>query len=65
MPLLVVHGTADSVIPVESAQRFADARPAGTRVVLVDGAKHSFEDARSAAALVEAVVVWLADALPE
>lgn len=39
-PLLLVHGTEDSVIPVEHAHRLADAAGPGSRLVIVDGVDH-------------------------
>jgi alpha-beta hydrolase superfamily lysophospholipase len=62
-PVLLVHGTADAVVPVADAARFAAARP-GLRVVLLDGAKHSFDGTPAeAAALIDAVVGWLVEVL--
>lgn len=42
-PLLLIHGTADQVVPVADAQILRRARPAGqvTRVLLLPGAGHS------------------------
>jgi uncharacterized protein len=40
VPLLLVHGGADRLIPVKAARRLAAAAPAGTRHLVVDGAGH-------------------------
>jgi acetyl esterase/lipase len=44
-PILILHGTADPVVPLEQSRRFAEAlKKAGARyeLVVVDGAPHSF-----------------------
>ncbi|AKT50588.1 lysophospholipase [Arsenicicoccus sp. oral taxon 190] len=46
-PLLIVHGSEDSVIPVEHAHRLAEAAGEGSQLVVVDGVDHCgayFED---------------------
>jgi pimeloyl-ACP methyl ester carboxylesterase len=40
VPLLLVHGGADRLIPGKAAARLAAAAPAGTRHLVVDGAGH-------------------------
>jgi fermentation-respiration switch protein FrsA (DUF1100 family) len=40
VPLLLVHGTADEVIPFKHSEKLAAAAPAGTRFIRVDGARH-------------------------
>ena len=43
-PLLVAHGTADTIVPVHHASRIADAARmagVGVEVVIVDGAGHN------------------------
>ena len=40
VPLLLVHGTADEVIPFRHGEQLAAAAPAGTQFVRVDGARH-------------------------
>ena len=39
VPLLVVHGTADTVVPVDNAQRIGDAAP-NAEVRIIEGAEH-------------------------
>jgi fermentation-respiration switch protein FrsA (DUF1100 family) len=39
-PMLIMHGTADSQIPVDNARLLAQAAGASARLVLVDGADH-------------------------
>lgn len=39
-PLLIVHGTGDSVIPVEHAHRLAAAAGEGSRLEVVEGVEH-------------------------
>jgi acetyl esterase/lipase len=44
-PILILHGTADNVVPLEQSRRFAEAlKKAGARyeLVVVEGAPHSF-----------------------
>ena len=40
VPLLIVHGTADEVIPFRHGEQLAAAAPAGSQFVRVDGARH-------------------------
>lgn len=40
VPLLIVHGTYDEVIPFRHGEQLAAAAPAGTRFIRIDGARH-------------------------
>jgi hypothetical protein len=40
VPLLIVHGTADEVIPFRHGEQLAAAAPPGTQFIRVDGARH-------------------------
>jgi len=40
VPVLLVHGTADEVIPFKHSEQLAAAALAGTRFIRVDGARH-------------------------
>lgn len=40
VPLLIVHGTADEVIPFRHGEQLAAAAPPGTQFVRVEGARH-------------------------
>jgi uncharacterized protein len=40
-PILMLHGTADKVVPIEVGRRLRDAAPAGTRWIEVQGGSHS------------------------
>lgn len=40
VPLLIVHGTADEVIPFGHGEQLAAAAAAGTEFIRVDGAHH-------------------------
>ena len=40
VPLLLIHGGADRLIPAKAARRLASAAPTGTRHLVVDGAGH-------------------------
>ncbi len=60
VPVLVVHGTADDVVPVDHASRIASAAP-GTRLEIVEGAGHQLRrDGRA----VRLVLDWLDEAFP-
>lgn len=41
VPVLLVHGTADPVVPVEMARRLYEACPTRTELLLVEGAGHA------------------------
>jgi uncharacterized protein len=40
-PVLMLHGSADKVVPIEVGRRLRDAAPAGTRWIEVPGGSHS------------------------
>ncbi len=40
VPVLLVHGTDDELVPLAEAQRLADAAPAGVRRLVIEGATH-------------------------
>jgi hypothetical protein len=40
VPLLLVHGDADTAVPIRDARRLAAAAPAGTRLLVIAGADH-------------------------
>jgi len=55
-PLLIVHGTADEVVPVSQAMELKVTAPAA-EMVLMEGADHAFSQYRKQ--LVENVVPWV------
>jgi dipeptidyl aminopeptidase/acylaminoacyl peptidase len=55
-PLLIVHGTADEVVPVSQAREL-EAKARAAEVVLMEGADHAFSQHRMQ--LVETVVPWV------
>jgi len=55
-PLLIVHGTADEVVPVSQAIELKAKAPAA-EMVLLKGADHAFSQHRKQ--LVENVVPWV------
>lgn len=48
IPLVIVHGTEDKVVPLEMARRLFDAAPEPKRLVIVEGASHYSAAARAA-----------------
>lgn len=59
VPWLLVHGTADTVVPPEESERMAS-RASDVELVLIDQADHVFSG-DSAKLMSEAVVDWLQD----
>ena len=59
-PLLIVHGTADEIVPVSQAMELKAKAPAA-EVVLVEGADHAFS--RHRRLLVDTVVQWVTSKL--
>ena len=55
VPVLVVHGSADDVVPVEHAHRIAEAAPRA-HLMVVEGAPHQL---RLQSGVVELVLEWL------
>lgn len=56
IPLLIVHGSADDVVPVEHAHRIAQNSQTDTEVRILEGAGHQL---RKEPAAIEAVMEWL------
>lgn len=56
--MLIVHGDADQVIPVEDGRSFAAVIP-GSRLAIVPGADHNFRGSASLSALLQYVVGFL------
>lgn len=63
-PWLVVHGTADEVVPVAHSRDLVRASSGRAEVVELEGVDHSFTGAGEVR-LVEAVVPWLAHRIDE
>jgi len=59
IPVLVVHGTADDVVPVDHARRIAD-KARNAELLILEGAPHQL---RRHAAAVEATLEWLGKTL--
>lgn len=57
-PVLIVHGDADDVVPVEQARALRQAASRSIELVILKGADHAFS--RHRRQMVEAVVEWLA-----
>jgi alpha-beta hydrolase superfamily lysophospholipase len=60
VPILIVHGTADDVVPVDHAHRLAEAAPVAD-LRIIDGAPHQL---RRHPGVVELVADWLEGAMP-
>lgn len=60
VPLLVVHGTADDVVPVDHATRIASAA-SGARLEILEGAGHQLRREERA---VELLLAWLDETFP-
>lgn len=61
VPMLVVHGTEDEVVPFPVSQRIAKYAGAGLKLVVEEGGGHDFLDRRER--LVELCAPWLAERL--
>jgi len=59
-PLLIIHGTADEIVPVPQAMELKQRAP-GAELALMDGADHGFSQQRGQ--LVNTVVTWLKEKL--
>jgi len=59
VPVLIVHGTADSVVPVQHARLLAEAAP-DAELRILEGAEHQL---RKEPAAVEAVLEWMEEVL--
>ena len=60
-PLLIVHGTADEVVPMSQSMELKQQAGEAANLVLIEGADHGFSRHRKQ--LVETVVAWLAQNL--
>lgn len=60
-PLLIVHGTADEIVPVSQARELESRAADAAELVLIESADHTFSGHRRQ--LVEMVVAWLGQKL--
>lgn len=58
VPILLLHGTDDELIPVEDAHQFKKARTS-IDVSIIDGARHAFRGKKQNKALLSVVTEWL------
>ena len=61
MPLLLMHGTVDDVVPFEHAERIAAAAAGDVRLEAFPGVGHRFEEPGALDALLATMEDWLAD----
>lgn len=61
VPILLLHGTDDELIPVQDANGFKKARPS-IDVTIVEGARHAFRGKKQNKVLLGTVTEWLAAA---
>ena len=58
IPILLLHGTDDELIPLEDANSFKDVRPS-TELVVVEGARHAFRGKKQLKAFLAASVNFI------
>jgi len=57
-PLLVVHGDADEIVPVQEAYKARDANPGIVEIDIVPGADHMFSDRKQRRQIARRVAEW-------
>jgi len=60
VPLLVVHGDRDEVVPIAEAEQALEIRPEGTRLAIIRGADHMFSQEPHRLEVSQQVVGWFA-----
>ena len=60
-PLLVMHGDADSVVPVEHARRIAEVSAGPAQLEIFPGIEHRFEEPGALSSLLATLERWLAE----
>jgi non-heme chloroperoxidase len=63
VPILLLHGTDDELIPVHDAHAYQKAR-SSVDVSIIDGARHAFRGKKQNKALLSTVTEWLAAKYP-
>ena len=63
VPVLILHGTDDELIPVEDAHSFKKART-GIDSVIIEGARHAFRGKKQLKQLLNVVSTWLGAKVP-
>ncbi|MFY9943833.1 MAG: prolyl oligopeptidase family serine peptidase, partial [Desulfobacterales bacterium] len=58
VPLLVVHGDQDEIVPVAEAYRARDLNPEGAQLAVIPGADHMFSQEAHRQKIAELVVGW-------
>ena len=59
VPWLLVHGSADDVVPPQDTDQIQRLKGDAVQVVRIEGADHSFNDPAHKTQMTEAVVAWL------
>ena len=63
LPLLVIHGDEDEIIPVETAHTVQKFNPARIQLEVISGADHMFSQAAHKASAVETITQWFQEKL--
>ena len=58
IPILLLHGTDDELIPLEDAKSFKESRPS-IELVVVEGARHAFRGKKQLKAFLAASVSFI------
>jgi alpha-beta hydrolase superfamily lysophospholipase len=64
VPILLLHGTDDELIPCEDAQAYKAARES-IDVTIVDGARHAFRGKKQLKQLLTVCTEWLGEKMKE
>jgi hypothetical protein len=64
VPVMVVAGSDDSIVPIEQSRELFDASPGPKRLLVIDGADHNDFALTAGDRLVDEVVEFLEDVLP-
>ena len=63
MPLLVIHGDRDEIVPLAHGRALFEAAPEPKRMEVLDGVGHNDLAERAGGALAEVVARWAAAAM--
>lgn len=58
IPLQIIHGSRDAIVPVVHAEKLHAAAPCHSRPVIIDGADHTISDPQHRSIALEACCAW-------
>lgn len=63
IPCLIVHGDADTEVPVDQSQKLSAALGGDKKLVIIPGADHGYKEGNAADVMTRTIVEWMSERL--